>query len=1502
MKGKIKDVLTLSPMQRGIFYHVTHGEPSLAYFEQRAYRYDGEIDIASVEKSLLKLVDQHDVLSSVFVHKGLQEPVQVLVEGKKIEFNFIDLSARQNADAEVELLKEKDKVRGFNLEKDSLLRISILAVAPASYEIVWSFHHILLDGWSLGILNNQLWNYYQQVKAGKDPVISVIRRYSTYVQWLMQSDQTAAKTYWQNYLKGYDQIATIPGKKRPPSSKTFEKGEILLELGVHITWYLKQYASQHQFTISNIVQTLWGVLLSKYQMTRDVTFGTVVSGRPSAVPGIESMVGLFINTVPVRINWKDDTLTIHNLIKKTQTDFLAGEAYHYYPLSEIHADAAFGNNIFDHILVFENYPFEPDRKKGTKGKISIFTQSNYDLNVVVFPGENLAVKLNFNRCVYDKSLLEEVVAHLRELVVQLVDNKINHPSKFSLMSFAAQKALLSSTAAETRSYSSAAVLSLFNEIVEKHGHRRAVVSEELSYTYSELDAISGRLCRFMQESYELSAGQPVGVMMERSAGLLVSMLAVLKAGCIYVPIDPDLPQARKQFIIEDSGIGVILTETIHLIDLSAHFAGQMFFVDNQLGSLEEYDPSPVNPEVTNEAPVYAIYTSGSTGTPKGVLVNGSSLVNLCYWHREAFGLNEQSRATVYAGIGFDASVWEVWPYLLSGGTLYPITESQRLDLERLSRYMTEQEITHCFLPTPVCEQLGQMQEVTLPTNLVVLTGGDRLHEIELSQGRLINNYGPTEGTVVSTSIAVEEGRDGSTISIGRPITNTRAYVLDADRNLLPKGIVGELYIAGSHLSMGYLNNAELTAERFVPDPFGAPGTMMYATGDLCKWGGGDQLFFVGRKDNQVKIRGYRIELSEVENCLAAHEQISQAFVSVSESASGKFLIGYYHSAAPMAASLLKTYMSGTLPSYMVPSYFIHLAEIPMTANGKVDRKSFPSVDETLLVQGEYVLPRNEMEASLLAIWQEVLGQEQISVKANFFEAGGHSLKAVQMISRIYKKLDVKIDLNVIFQNPTIESLALEIASKETVDFMSIEPLPQQDHYAISHAQKRFWILDQSKKDHISYNMSEAYRLRGKLNINAFQMAFKALVDRHESLRSTISIIEGEPRQIIHPPRKQGFEVKYVDFRDLTDKEQQTRELALAEARFKFDLQTGPLLRAVLIHLASDEYVFVFTLHHIITDGWSMGVVLNDVLELYHAYDKGIAPRLKPLRIHYKEYAAWHNRQIQDAEVERLRSYWLNRFSDDIPQLNLPIDFERPRVKKDDGAMHTVALDHDATQLIRSWGLRHKHSLFITLTALVKALLHKYSGQEDIIIGTPIAGRDHIDLENQVGFFVNTLALRTRLDGSKSFEELQQRVKTTVLEAYEHQFYPFDLLINELNIPFELNRSPLFDVLMILQNMNMRGKGTAGIQGVELSKYESANPFSKFDLLFNFVEDDDRLVMSIVYDVNLFSAESISGWCDNFNNLCKVLLVENIPLTDISLLTSTEAEREHEEFLKSMSNI
>ncbi|MCK4261014.1 MAG: amino acid adenylation domain-containing protein, partial [Halanaerobiales bacterium] len=869
---------------------------------------------------------------------------------------------------------------------------------------------------------------------------------------------------------------------------------------------------------------------------------------------------------------------------------------------------------------------------------------------------------------------------------------------------------------------------------------------------------------------------------------------------------------------------------------------------------------------------YVIYTSGSTGKPKGVMVEHKSLLNLTWWHIDYYSVTSLDQSTKYAGFSFDASVCEIFPYILKGATIHIIYDEIRLDMQKLNDYYEANNITISFLPTQICEQIMLLNNQSLR---ILNTGGDKLKSYNPQRYRCINNYGPSEGTVASTCYEVTENLDN--IPIGKPISNTQVYILDKNNALQLMGVPGELCISGDNLARGYLNRPELTAEKFILNPFMQNGERIYRTGDLARWLPDGNIEFLGRIDHQVKIRGFRIELGEIENQLLKHDQVKETVViERMDHNNYQYLCAYIVSDVELSVSELQAYLSKELPEYMIPSYFVRLDKIPLTSNGKINRKAL--LEQAIEVNtGEgYVAPTNEIEKKLVDIWSEILGIDRIGIHDSFFELGGHSLKAMQVISKISKEMNVELPLREIFKTPTIKELAEYICLSEKKAYYAIEKLQENanGYYPVSSAQKRMFIVNQFEVNSTNYNMPGAMFIESDVDFERLEELFKALVKRHEPFRTSFEMIDGKVVQRIYHDLE--FKLEY-----LKADENKVQE-AVNEFVKPFDLSKAPLLRVGFVKVG-EKHLLLFDMHHIISDGVSMDILIKEFINLHFGRE------LPELIVQYKDFAAWQNKFFESEEMKKQEVYWLETFKQGtIPVLNMPIDVpKRPAVMSFEGDKVSFTLPEELIQGLRELATEHNGTLFMILLAAYNILLSKYTGQDDIIIGTPIAGRPHPDLDNLIGMFVNTLAMRNYPYMDNSFVEFFTEVKENTLKAFENQDFQFEMLVEKLDLQRDLSRNPLFDTMFTLQNF--AGQSDDNRESKLIANF--SNKVAKFDLSLTMVERKDQIQGSFEYSTKLFKKSTMERLVKHFVNIVTAI-VENPkrPIAEIEMLT-------HEERLK-----
>jgi surfactin family lipopeptide synthetase C len=1056
----IEDIYQLAPIQEGLLFHTLYEPHSAMYIEQFSYTIQGQFDVAAFRRAWQLMIARHQVLRAGFFWEDLDAPLQVVQKQAELPFALLDWRQLPPAEQDrqhAELLAA-DRAQGFDLAKAPLMRITVIRMAENRYQVIWTHHHLLLDGWSSAILLRELFTAYAACAQNLPLPLPPTRPYGDYIAWLQEQDLDQAERFWRRYLAGFSAPTPFgvdhPPRALPEGQPLFDTQE--LPLTTETTARLQALARQQQLTLSGLLQGAWAILLSYYSGERDIVFGATSVGRPPELDGIESMIGLFINTLPTRFR-VDPASSLLVWLKSHLLEQAELRQYEYTPLVRIQgwSEVPRGLPLFESMIVLDNYPAETSAVADSLSSIQIvglpttFEQTNYPLTVVGVSGPALTLRMLYDRRRFDDPLIRRMLLHFQALLEQIAQRPESRLGELSPLSAAERQQVLHGWNATERSYPREGNLpQFFEQQAARTPDAIAVESQDACISYDELNRRANQLAHHLQA---LGVGPEtlVCVCMERSIDLIVALLGVLKAGGAYVPLDPSYPASRLSYMLADTGAPVLITQSDLLPSLPAQQATTICL--DAAPSIAAYPPTNPAQYPAADHLAYVIYTSGSTGRPKGVPIVQHSVLNLVGWHQRSFALSAADRATLLAGPAFDASVWEIWPALLTGATLCIPDDETRALPERLHAWLCEQRITISFVPTPIAEHLISASWLQRGSLRVLLTGGDRLqrHPSAPLPFTLVNNYGPTEGTVVATSGPVPDQATATTAAplIGRPIDNSQILILGPEMQPLPVGVAGEIYLGSVGLSRGYLKRPDLTAEKFVPHPFsGTPGARLYRTGDLARFQPDGQIEFLGRIDQQVQVRGFRVELGEIETVLRGHSAVRETIVLARNDERGETRLVAYVVAenneqanngtteqredeepqepSESLAAELRALLQEQLPDYMVPAAFVFLQSLPLTANGKIDRSALPEPE--LARPGtskSYVAPRESYELQLVQIWEEVLGLRPIGVTDTFFELGGHSMSAVRLMSRVRSQFGQQLPLSALFESPTVEALA-----------------------------------------------------------------------------------------------------------------------------------------------------------------------------------------------------------------------------------------------------------------------------------------------------------------------------------------------------------------------------------------------------------------------------------------------------------------------------------------------
>ena len=1484
----------LSRGQQALWFLYQMSPQSSAYNIAAAVRILSELDAPALRRAFLGLVERHASLRTTFSAED-GAPVRRIHEQAEVFFRQVDASAWDEARLHERLSEEAHLP--FDLENGPPLRVSLFARDEGEHILMLVAHHIILDFWSLAVLMQELGELYHGEANGTPvPFSPLPLQYTDYVRWqeemLVGAEGERLGAYWEQQLGGDLPVLNLPTDRPRPPVQTFRGSSLGFRLDADLTLRLRTLSQDSGATLYMTLLAAFQTLLYRYTGQPDIVVGSPVSGRNWGA--LAGLVGYFVNPLVMRARVEGDPSFVEFLALVRRTTLAAFEHQDYpfallverlqperdpsrsplfqvmFVLQQAHAlrekgMAPFalreaGARIELHDLLLESVALNQ--------RVSQF---DLTLTMAEVDGE-LAASLEYNSALFDGATIERMAGHFETLLRGIVSAPERRLSALPLLSPAEHRRLLREWNATATAYPRhQCVHELFEEQVEKTPEAIALVFGDERLTYAELNRRANRLAYFLGQ---LGVGPEalVGILTERCVEMVVGLLAILKAGGAYVPADPSYPPERLAFMLKDARVSVLLTQERFKATLPEHSAA----VVTLDGGWESIAPaeSPNPPRAARPGNLaYVIYTSGSTGKPKGVAIEHRSTVTLLRWAREVFTPEQLAGMLASTSICFDLSVFEIFVTLAGGGKV--ILAENALRLPALG---AAGEVTLVNTVPSAMTELVRAGGVPASVTTVNLAGeplpNALVQQIYASTRatQVWNLYGPSEDTTYSTYALIPEGQL-TTPPIGRPVADTQVYLLDSHFEPVPVGVPGELFIGGEGLARGYLHRPALTAEKFIPDPFGArPGARLYRTGDLARYLPDGQLEYVGRIDHQVKVRGFRIELGEVETVLGTHPDVRDVIVIADTSMpESPRLVAYVvarEGRGALPASGLRAYLKERLPEYMVPSVFVPLDELPLTPNGKLDRKALPTPDARLReLRAGFEAPRTPTEDVLASIWEAVLEVAPVGVGDNFFELGGHSLLATRVVSRIQEAFQMSMPLRALFEAPTIRELAQLIERNrlggEVVPVAPIPRFSREGGLPLSFSQQRLWFVDRLEAGvSAAYHIPAAARLQGRLDVAALERTLGEVVRRHESLRTTFAFEKGEVVQVIAPAAR--VVVPVVDLRGAEGAEQEgaAERFVREETRRPFDLSQGPLLRASLLRLANDEHLLVLTMHHIISDGWSLGVLMREIRALYSAFVGGQGSPLEELPIQYADYAVWQRAWLGGEALKAQLSYWKEQLRD-LPTLELPTDRPRPRVLTSNGATEPFALSKTTTDALKALSRGHGATPFMTLLAAFQTLLYRYTAQDDVAVGSPIAGRTRPETEGLVGFFVNTLVLRTDLSGDPTFLELLARARGMTLDAHAHQDVPFEVLVEELQPARDLSLTPLFQVAFALQNVPMPEMTLPGLSVTPVS-VESGT--AKFDLTLFLSETEQGFGGSFEYNTDLFDRATIRRMARHFGRL------------------------------------
>jgi amino acid adenylation domain-containing protein/non-ribosomal peptide synthase protein (TIGR01720 family) len=1508
-------VFSASYAQRRMWF-LDQFEPGSPYYNiPIALKIKGKLELKNLLRAFDEVIKRQESLRTRF--KTINgEPVQVISDWMKLNIPIVMLENNSELENEIISMATAEARQPFNLENGPLLRIKILKIDENNHVILITMHHIISDGWSVGIFVKEICTLYESLKNGNSSPLNELEfQYADYSEWQKQFIEggflNSQLEYWKKKFADKPQPLELPIDRSRPAVWTNEgsTSSILLD-----TKLVKRINEMNQVFGSTTYMTLLSafyVLLYKYSGQSDICVGTPIANRQRSE--LENIIGLFINTLVIRVLIQDG-INFEELIREVRRISL--EAYENQDLPfEMMVEAVQPERdmssppLFRVMFILQNIPVKGKMISGIElNEINVdMGTSTFDLTFSLSElQDQIEVSVEYNSDLYDRGTIERMLNHYRNIISKLIhepEKKIESLDVFDEKEW--NKIIYDWNSVQKKIPENIGIHKLFESTIKENPETVAVVLNNQKITYDELNKEANRFAHKISQN-GVSSGSIIAIMLNKSFDTMKALLGVLKAGCTYLPVDPLYPEERIQHMLDDSKAEVIITSVLFK-ELIEDFKGKVIFVE------EVTDGSTENPEVeiTSNDIAYLIYTSGSTGKSKGTLVSHSSLVNAYYAWEDSYNLRtECKRHLQLASFAFDVFTGDWVRALCSGGSLILVPRDILLEAEQLYELMKHHQIEIAeFVPAVLRNLATYLESNKLKLNFMklLIAGSDiwyvgeykRFRKICGKQTRLVNSFGLTEATIdtcfyENTKIDLP---DDVLVPIGKPFSNMTMYILDKNLNPVAPGVRAELFVGGEGVAEGYLNRADLTAEKFIPDPFSrTSGKRLYRTGDAACYLPDGTVQFLGRIDNQIKIRGFRVELGEIENALTEHPKISQAVVLAKfRDALEKILTAYLVTNEPEKIEIneIKHFLSKKLADYMIPAAYVFLESFPLTPNGKIDRKALPDPDFAD-VQREldktFITPRNQNEEKISEIWCKVLHLEKAGVTHNFFELGGHSLLATQVISRMKNEFKINIPLRTIFEKPTIEGLAAEVerliisGSAETAP--PIIPVKRTEDIPLSFAQQRLWFLDQLEPDQPFYNIPEAYRISGDLDVNLLEAAFNKVIERHEILRTSIITSNGLPVQKIS--EKISIKIPYDDisgFRQ-SEKEKIEKQLIEHEAKQIINLDSAPLFRIKVVKTDEDEFIVFLTMHHIISDDWSMQIMMQEVGSIYTSLSKNIKINLPQLPVQYADYSYWQRNWLSGEVLSSHLRFWKEYLSDIPPLLDLPTDYPRPSEQTFSGDFRIIRLSDELTNSIKKFAKEQNVTLYMTLLAAFQVLMHRYSCSKIIPTGTPIANRNRAETENLIGFFVNTLVIKSDFSKDPDFKQLVDQVHKNTVNVYSYQDLPFEQIVDAVNPERNMSHSPLFQVMFVLQNTPDREMLLSS--EIRINAIESHSKTSKFDLTLFMQEEGSKLSGAFEFNTDLFLPSTIERMANHFKNILQDAIANSEkPVSKLKLLSDIE---------------
>lgn len=1484
--GSVTDIYPLAPLQEGLLFHALLDPSDQIYHQQLTAHLRGDLDVDRFRQAWDTLWQRHAVLRTNFLWYQCEQPLQFVRDSVPLPWSFHDLRADSQPEVVFQELLKQDLSRPFTPDEGPLMRLYLVALPDASYRFVWSHHHLILDGWSAAQLVQELFQVYGDLE---EPQLPPHLAYGDYVRWLV--GQPDGLEFWKTVLEGYQEPLRLHGEGH--SQGGF--GEYLQQASPQITQALAQQARNQRATMSTLVQLAWARVLGYHAGREDVVFGLTAAHRPETLAYARHRIGLFLNTVPVRFQFAGNT-PAYQLLAHQQDIALAREAHLHSSLTRIHTQSEVppGIPLFDTLFIFENYPVESAFQSLPPGlhleQVRLRERTNYPLVLMVNPGQQLSFKISYDARVIGRATATALVQRCLYLLRAFAEDVQQPIHSYPLVRRSERAQVLAELMAEPVPLAHSLLHAWVLDVAAQEPQRTALmVTKEATphQTYGQLAQSIYSLAAHLSHR-GVGPEVPVAICMERGLWLPAAMLAVNLAGGTFVPLDPRLPKQRQQMILEDSGATLVLTHSktpglSHLETLCVDLLDKRSLL------------SAPTPDAKNLA--YIMFTSGSTGRPKGVQITHRGITNFLTGMSRTSAIQKDDRLLAVTPMSFDISLMEIFLPLVHGATTVIADDTTTTDPHQLIAAIEQYGIT-VMEGTPATWQMLLDAEWQPKPELCMISGGEALPQVLAVQllvngGQLLNLYGPTEVSVYNACASLTHAEP---VHLGQSLVNTATLVLDDQLQPVPAGVPGEIYVAGHGLARGYRGQPGLTAERFLPHPFtretGEPGARVYRVGDLGFRRHAGGIVFLGRTDHQIKLRGFRIEPGEIEAALLTIPVVTEAVVTLQQLKTGPALVAHFVASTHLENTALRSHISARLPHYMVPAIFVSLEQLPRNANQKIDRTALSQ--QPIDLEPVQLQPRTHTQQVVAGIWTSLL-QRDVGIHQNFFALGGHSLLATRAVSRIREVLNIQLPLRVFFERPTLVDLCQWLECQRHKQ-EGTQPAPLHNvcrdggTYELSFSQMRLWLLHQLEDLGAAYHMAMALHLRGPFAVQAAAAALASLVQRHRLLSTRfVQTASGEPLQLVDPKLRPQAHV--VDLSGLPSKfrEDLRQRLRLREQERSFLLEQGPLFRVVLVREQPAQTTALVTMHHIISDGWSLELFARDWSDLYRVHLLNQQSALPSLPFQYADVAHWQRLWLRDNVLARYLGYWQNQLWGAPSLLALPYDYPRPAEQSFAGSSYTFTIPTALMQSLSELAQRTHTTLFMVLQAAFSVLLCRYSGSRDILMGTSLANRTRRAFEDLIGFFVNTLVLRTDLSGQGLlFSQLLERVRPMILDAYHFQEMPFEKLVEMMRPERDLGFNPLVQVYFVL---HPPAEQPLDLPGIHISRLPAADPTTKFDLLLDIAQTDEGGKAYFQYATDLFRSATIAALTERFLQLLQTLSKDaEFPIHRWNILTPDEQQR------------